>query len=214
MAHVFFEKLEKRRSTQSLYGGFGSSFSALMPKVPYKSPQPTNRVYYGVPAPDQRCQPYYGAPLPDQRFYPLYAVDPPRLLYGVNPPEMRTYYGVSIPPAIESSGNYPTGIWSSWTYPGGNSSPWLYPDGSGSSWNYPAGSESIWGISGFLAPLWNTAQTVFNWQSTALQPAPLAVNLSTAQLAGQGQLSLGFSLPTSSYSLPNFTHYLSPWNVQ
>ncbi|MEW6381293.1 MAG: hypothetical protein AB1611_17045 [bacterium] len=213
MAHIFFEKLEKRRSTQSLYyGGFESSSGSMVPKVSYKTPQSTIRAYYGTSVPDQRCQPDYEIPAREMNY--LYGISPPRFLYGVAPPEMRTYYGVSIPPASESSWTFPANGWSSWTYPAGSSSSWPYQGGSGSSWNYPASSESIWGISSFLSPLWNTFQTVINWQFSPKQSAPWAVSLYAVQLPGQSMLSQSFSLPTASYSMPSSTNYFPSWNVQ
>ena len=50
MPHIFFENLESRRSTQTLYGGYSPSGSSGV-------------LYYGILPPSNNIQPLYGAPV-------------------------------------------------------------------------------------------------------------------------------------------------------
>ncbi len=59
MAHIFFEKLESRRSTQSLYGG-NNIFDSLIWKPAYSAPAIQTVGYYGtqIPTPAATSSPW------------------------------------------------------------------------------------------------------------------------------------------------------------
>ncbi|MGA1868440.1 MAG: hypothetical protein ACMUJM_07815 [bacterium] len=87
MAHIFFEKLENRKNTQTLFweisqfaGQWGSPSSFSFRNTPQ---YPTSRVvaYYGVPAPWQPIE----IPSWKQPTYPWNPIDIVFPLYGVNP---------------------------------------------------------------------------------------------------------------------------------
>ena len=148
MAHIFFEKLENRRSTQSLYSGYstpGSTVQAL-----YAAPTnqaPTNQVatFYGVMQPSTSY-----TPSPSTGSFPWggwgygYASG-----YG---------YGYGFNPSGFGGSNLfnPLTLWNN------PLSPYPYT----SSWSSPF--SNLWsGASNFLSPVWNILGGLFG-----LQPSP------------------------------------------
>ncbi|MEW5801524.1 MAG: hypothetical protein AB1847_05390 [bacterium] len=126
MAHIFFEKLENRRSTQSLYSGYSG----------YSTPDSEFRLYYGAPTPISELKKYYEFPLP----YEYNRISPTSWYpwggwggygYGYNPYGFGSYSPYNTLPF--------------WNNPiTSYTSPWSSP------------ITNLWGsVNSFLSPLWN-----------------------------------------------------------
>lgn len=98
MAHLFFEKLENRKNTQSLFGYInplslsqsyisptslgGLLYGIQFPTSPINNdPSPYIETLYGIPSPSVVA--YYGAPYPTTNY--AYGIQYPENLYPINP---------------------------------------------------------------------------------------------------------------------------------
>jgi hypothetical protein len=140
MAHIFFEKLENRRSTQSLYSGYstpGSTVQAL-----YAAPTNQVATFYGVMQPSTSL-----TPSPSTGSFPWAGWG-----YGY-----ASGYGYGYNPSGFGGSNLfnPLTLWNN------PLSPYPYS----SSWSSPF--SNLWsGASNFLSPVWNILGGLFGLQSS------------------------------------------------
>jgi hypothetical protein len=120
MAHIFFERLEKRQSTQTLFSGIGGNTAIAI----------------------------YAAPLPDSYGWGSIGYNPltPQLLYGISPPTTNPtggYFPWGGGGLFGMYGYSPYSSYSSWTNPFGGYSPW-------NSWGSGGFFSPIWNYLGGL----------------------------------------------------------------
>ncbi|MEW6381295.1 MAG: hypothetical protein AB1611_17055 [bacterium] len=189
MAHIFFERLENRQSTQSLYAGYG--IPATTPRLYYGIQTTDTATYYGVGV--QTTSQYNPLLYPSFGSYPWGGWSSWGYGYGYNP------YGF---------GSYslfnPIALWNNPFTP--YASPWANP------------FSNLWGgISNLFSPLWNIFGGLFGWQSSPWSGYPVSPGSYTPDPGGavaiyaapiSGPIALyAIDLPSTStsYSPPGST---------
>jgi len=210
MAHIFFEKLENRRSTQSLFSGYSTPGSTV--QAIYAAPTNQVATYYGVMQPSTSYPPSSST-----GSYPWGGWG-----YGYGTGYGTGYgYGYGFNPYGFGGYNLfnPLPLWNNPfnSYPYSYSSPWTSP------------FSNLWsGVNNLLSPVWNILGGLFGLQSSpwpvypgypgypgstspgqVLPPYGVQVPLYAAQVPSP-TLLYGINLPTTTSSYTPSTSYSPP----